>query len=338
MRTTTIVQRQPKGFSIQPITYPVMEEQIREASEKYMALAVDGVEDVDGLKRVHDSRMEVKKMRIAIEKRRKELKSDSLEYGRQVDSAAKHLTSLLEPVEKHLEHEEGIVEREKERLRQEAEKKRQQRIRERLEALRDVGHVALAEDVANLLPGQFDALLAKHTKEHAERAELERKAEEERRRVAEEQRKESEKLAAERAELERLRQEQEAAQAKIDAEKKRIADEEVEKVRQEEIRKREQAAAEKAKQEAEEKAKRDAEEEKLKVERAEAERMRIAAMRPDHAKLIDIADEILRIRVPEVSAGAHEAAFEILGVLKRASGDVRRIANSLVDTASRDQW
>ena len=318
------------GFSIQPITYPVLEEQIREAADRYMSLTVSGVDDTEGLKLVHDSRIEVKQMRIAIEKRRKELKADSLEYGRQVDKVAKALTSLIEPVEKHLEHEEGIVEREKERLRQEAELRRQQRIRERLEALRAVGHVALESDVANLVPSQFDALLAAKTKEHAERQELERQAEAERKRIAEEQRIEAEKLAAERQELERQRREQAAAQEKIEAEKRRIAEQEAEKTRQEEIKAREQAAAERAKAEAEERAKREAEELKRQQEQEEAERLRINALRPDHIKLLDVAEAVLRITIPEVSVGATDAARAIADVLIEAADDVKKIANGLL--------
>ena len=61
--------------------------------------------------------MVVKNHRVAVEKKRKDLKADALEWGRKVDAEAKRITVLLEPIEVHLQTEEDKVTKEKERIR-----------------------------------------------------------------------------------------------------------------------------------------------------------------------------------------------------------------------------
>ena len=71
-------------------------------SDEYLPLRIVDVKDVAGYKAVHQARMDVKGKRVAIEKVRKELKADALEYGRKVDAAAKRFVScepLLESID-----------------------------------------------------------------------------------------------------------------------------------------------------------------------------------------------------------------------------------------------
>jgi hypothetical protein len=129
--STALAER--RAFSIEPITYPVIAEKIGELSAAYMPLRVYGLSDTKGLKEVHDARMVVKNLRVNVDKRRKELKAASLEYGRQVDSAAKALTDLLEPIESHLQAEEDAVENEKARIKAEAEEAKRLKLQKRLD-------------------------------------------------------------------------------------------------------------------------------------------------------------------------------------------------------------
>ena len=98
-------------------------------SAEYLPLKVKGLDDREGLKKVHDARMVVKGKRIEVEKKRKELKESFLRFGQAVDGEAKRIFALLSPIESHLENEESIVEKEKERLRLEVEQKEQEKAR-----------------------------------------------------------------------------------------------------------------------------------------------------------------------------------------------------------------
>lgn len=128
---------------------------------------------------------ELRQLRVAIEKRRVELKADALKYGREVDRIAHELTSQIEAIETPLKAIKAHVDEEKARAKEAARAAEEARQRE-----------ALA----------------------AERAALEA----ERQRLADEAA-EREELARERAELEAARMaRQEAA---LEAERQRLANE-----------------------------------------------------------------------------------------------------------------
>jgi hypothetical protein len=95
--------------------------------EKYLTLTIEDLEDKEAFQKVHEARMIVREGRIQVEKIRKDLKADALEYGRRVDGEAKRLFKMIEPIEEHLKAEEQKIEDEKERIRvmhEQAEKKR----------------------------------------------------------------------------------------------------------------------------------------------------------------------------------------------------------------------
>ena len=52
---------------------------IAELRDRYMALKINGIEDREGFKAVHEARMVVKTKRVDVEKKRKELKADAME-------------------------------------------------------------------------------------------------------------------------------------------------------------------------------------------------------------------------------------------------------------------
>lgn len=436
----------PKAaFSIAPITFEATKEALEQLVGETSLLTVSGIDDKNGIATVREKRLEYKRLRISIEKRREELKAESLKYGQEVDGMARALTAIIQPEEKRLQHEEDIVKREQERLAKEAAEHREKMIRARLEMLSQLSYpgcqVYIVADVDLRDPKDWESLLANAREKKAayDKQEAERKAESDR--IAEQQRLEAEKLANERAEFERRqaeekqrrdavlfsmqqlleadplspmtfgeveamseeqfkaklielkarkrrrdddakaeqarldaqRKEQEAAQEKIDAENKRLADEAAE---------RERKAAERAR--VERMSKRcdvlqgivlrefsvddieplfkeaglpktgteigdatDREfndmvsavtvavasrklEETQRAEADERERQRLESLKPDHEKLLAVADAIQAIVVPEVSPEAEPIRQQIVDSIRYAANDVRGFAGELV--------
>lgn len=91
------------------IEYPVAMTVITDLQQKYAGLTICGVDDKAGLLAVDEARKEVKRLKIQVENRRKELKADALEYGRKVDAAAKTLSEPLEALEASLAGKQKLV-------------------------------------------------------------------------------------------------------------------------------------------------------------------------------------------------------------------------------------
>lgn len=264
------------------------EDQIAALGERYLALKIKDAKDKAGLDAVHKARMIVKNHRIAIDKRREELKADSIAYGRRIESEAKRLMGLLAPIEEHLLSEEKRVKDEEERIK-----------REKMEAER--------------LKAEAEARAAREAEEAriaAEREELERqraamRAEQERLDAI---RREQDAAAhAERERLAEIERKQREESARIEAEKKRLADAENERQRQIELEEAKRTAAEKARAETEARLKREQEEaEKIRIEaerRVAEETARAEAMRPDVEKIQAFAGTLRAIQFPEVTSG-----------------------------------
>lgn len=251
---------------------------IAEFREKYTGLAIT---DAESEKAVRKARSEVKRVRVAVEKRRKELKADALEWGRKVDGEAKRITALLTEVEQPLIDEIKRVEDEREaaeraKIEAELEAKRKAE-RERIEAEQK----------------------AERERVEAERAEMEA----ERQRIAKER---AEWAAARKAEAEaraaeqaRIEAEQAAQRAELEAERQKL---EAQRQEQERIE-RERLEREQAEREAKERAEREAAEAKAKAEReaaeakqreieAAAEAKRQEALRPDREKALKFAEKL----------------------------------------------
>jgi len=313
----------------QVVNYNVEEAAIAKMENDYMALTVKGLDDEEGFKAVHKARMVVKGIRIDVEKRRKALKADALEWGKKVDSEAKRIFNRIEPIETHLTKQEEVITKEQERIRAEKERKLQEAAQARCDTMARIG-VALSyaqsltmteDDFAPILAdalARYDAeqaLIAEEKRLEQERIETERKSREA----------EAAKLAEERAEIEKLRAEQDRIQkeeeAKLRAEREKIEAERraVENARHEQEHK---AAVEAAKKEAAEKAIREAKEqaEREAREKAEAERLakeeaaRQEALRPDKEKIIAYASKILTVPLPDVST---QAAKEFMKEIKK---------------------
>lgn len=205
----TFLATQPTG---QLVDYGITDDLIEIFKAKYGALTCD---TKDGYEQTRLAIGVLRGARGKIEKRRKELKADALEWGRKVDAEAKRVTAIIEEIEEPLVRNKltaddviAQTKRQKELAEQQAKELAERAQREADEAKRKA---------------EWDALAAERAAMAAEKA-----------RQEEEQRVLREQLAAERAEMERKRRafeiEEAQRKAKIEAqqqaERDRIAQEE----------------------------------------------------------------------------------------------------------------
>ena len=294
------------------VKFDITEAAIEKIKADYMPLMINGLDDREGYQAVHDARIIVKGKRVAIEKRRKELKEDSLAFGRAIDAEAKRITSHLTPIESYLESLEVAIDQEKEHIKKEKEALEQSKLQERVDECRKV-NLDLPLVVLKAL-SDFDYALAieeaKDKFEIAQEAEKKRIAEEEESKRL--QKIQLDRIAAEQAEIARIQAEKErelrAKQDAIDAENKRIKDEKMDKQRFA----AEQAELDQIKKDAEIKAIADerARAQKELDDKAEAElkakeeKEKIESERPDREKLIRFAEGLKAITFPTVKSEA----------------------------------
>lgn len=275
-----------------------------ELKEKYMSLKVSSPDDMENYIAAKEGHQEVKKLRVNIEKKRKELKEASLEYGRAVDTEAKRLTAKVLEIEDHLEAQRKVVEAEAERKRkekEEAERLEQERLKREEE-----------ERMAAVRREQEE-------KEAALKAESDR-IEAEKRKIEEE--KEKLKLAQDRAEQEK----KEAVEAVIRIEREKKEREEREARHKQEVEKAAKEAAEKAAILAEVKAKKEAAEKEAAEIKEKKEAARLEALKPDVEKLKVLARNIEAVQFPEMQS---EQAARIANETKQ---ELLKISNKLLNS------
>ena len=96
--TTEIAQDDPKFL---PTQMGVTDHKLRKLRKEYdpSNLPNEVVKGNDAYVQVHNKVMEITRVRTNIEKVRKDLKADALEWGRKVDAEAKRLTAQVEDIE-----------------------------------------------------------------------------------------------------------------------------------------------------------------------------------------------------------------------------------------------
>jgi chemotaxis protein histidine kinase CheA len=132
MMATETIDISPADAALQRFT--PTDTAIAAMAAEFMPLVIRGIDDAEGAKAVHSARMVVKSHRIQVEKVRKELKADSIEYGRRVDAEAKRIFSKLEPIESYLSEQEEAHQAEKERIKNAARIKAEQEAAAKAEA------------------------------------------------------------------------------------------------------------------------------------------------------------------------------------------------------------
>ena len=262
------------------VVFSVTDAGIAELEAKHRGLVVVHG-DKKGYLALTQAISEVRTARTDVEKRRKELKQDALDYGRLVDSTAKAITERLEAIEGPLKANKEQIDAENERIRKE---------KEEAERLRIAGIQSLIAVIANA-PAAFAAASTERLRQAIEKAEAmeisiaeyeeftQQATDAKTAAIAALNDLLTARIAADEAEAARI-----AEQARIDAERKaeaerlaaeqaRLAAERAEFDRQQAEARRQQEQAERARREAEaaEQAKRDAE---ARQQQAELDRQR----------------------------------------------------------------
>lgn len=93
--------------------------------EQAKTIVVTEDSQIEIMKQAKAMRLAMKEIRVNVEKRRKELKEESLNTGRAIDSIAKKLTGLITPIEEHLTAQEKYVEIKEMKRRSELKAKRE---------------------------------------------------------------------------------------------------------------------------------------------------------------------------------------------------------------------
>lgn len=290
-----------------------------EWEQKAKAIIVTDESQKDLMKQAREGRLFLKSKRVDVENKRKALKEQSLREGQTIDSIARILKNLIEPIEEHLEQQEKYAEI-KEAARKEALQAERIDILKPLNApysLYDLKNMAESDfnDLVNGLKAAIQSRIDAEKKAEQERIEREKAEAEERERI----RIENERLRAEAAEREKAMA---AERARLEAERK-AAEELARKEREESERKLMAEAAERekleaeirAKAESEAKAKRDAE-----IKAQEEERQQILAERrakraPDKNKLNELAAKIATIHFPDVKSEEAENILKNVKIL-----------------------
>jgi hypothetical protein len=308
----------------------ITDQAIAKMRASYLPLKIVDVKDTAGAAVVHQARMEVKNKRCEVEKVRKALKADSLEYGRKVDAEAKRITALLLPIEEHLDAQESIFEAEKERIRKEQLAKAEAAVKAKREAEEALIRAEQAKEEARLKAIR-DAEEAR-LKAEADRLAEERKAFEEKqaaaaaeaRKVREAEEARLRAIAEENARQARAEQEKLAAEArKLQEERERLAKIEADRLRAIEDERIRKEAAERAIKAEQERVAREAAEAKRRAEEEAEAKRRAEAARPTVEKLLSLANVVASVPHP----GLDEALdLRIRRVLNGAANEIREIA------------
>jgi len=259
------------------VKYSVTDEALAQYRKEFLPLTIKGLDDVEGYEQVREARLFIKAERVNVEKKRVELKEDSLRYGRAVDTEAKRITEAILEVENHLIAEQKKIDDEKAHIK--FEKEQREKLPARNALLAEVSAEISEAELLTLDDAAFAEVLNLLMAKKLEQQRIEQE----------------EKERALRAEAERIDAEKKAIeQQKLDAERDARHKAEVE----EAARK----AAEDARIQAEIDAKRKEDERIAAEAAAKAEAERIDAERPDTEKLYSFAGAFRAIPFPEVTS------------------------------------
>jgi hypothetical protein len=221
-------------ISREVVKFAMPDSAIAQLKEQFGGLAINGVEDREGYKKVQEAWRLVRSKRLEVEKKHTVLKADYLQIGRAIDGEKNRLVGLLKPLEnslgQKLEDIDAAIREEKER----EERERQQRLQGRVAELLENGmkfsgqYYTIGETISmdvvtlkNFTDPEYQYFLERVKTENKKildaEAEQKRLEQEERDRLIkqqEEQEAERLKLKAQREELQR--EQEQMKQARID--------------------------------------------------------------------------------------------------------------------------
>jgi hypothetical protein len=250
--------------------FAAFDAQASEWMAKAKTLVVTGADQKDEIKQAREARLALRKIRTEADKTRKELKAESLRYGKAVQGVYNFLEYKIKPIEDHLQSQEDFAKI--------AEQKRVDALRAERELLvNDLREfVGYGDDFGAMSQPSFDAVLASAKQQRADQIKHNEEAkaahEAEVLRQAEDQRKM-------RAENERLRSEAQAREAALKVERDLVAAEQKAAADAARIEREAAAAKARAEREAAEIARRKIANELAAAKRAQAEQdAKVAAL------------------------------------------------------------
>lgn len=290
-------------------------EQASRLAEGAKSIVIKDVTETGLMTQARKLRLEIKDIRIDVEKKRKELKEESLRKGKAIDGIANVIKYLIVPIEEHLQKQEDFVKEIEKAKVEELKEKRYQELKQfELEEI-DIECYDLGSMDEKLYKMTYDML--KNNYEHKKQQELEF----EKRRI-EEEKKETE--ARERIAVEnvKLKKEAEAREKEIQLEREKAEKEKA--VIQAKLKK-EAEAREKIQLEIENKRQQEL---KVKAEIEKAEKAK--SLLPDKHKLNELAINIVKIEMPDVQAdGAKGIIKEVINKLNDISSYIKKESYNL---------
>lgn len=291
-------------------------EQAGEVLSMHRNIVVKNEDDFASMAEAREKRLILKNVRVEVEKKRKELKEDSLRTGKAIDTVARFVKETIEPAEEYLQLQEDfskII----------AEQKKAE-----LKAIRVETLLSYTDDIApynidDMNDEQFNNLVATlKAQRELQMAEAKRVEDE---RIAT-QKAEAEAIEAQRQENERLKAEAEEREKK-QAELNKLAQLEQDRLRAEADK---NIAIERAKAEKLEQEKRDREEAEQRLKDMAEEAERQALLAPDKTKLVTFAQAIDTIRLTKLPAVKTKQAQDVVNVVEL---ELSKLFNLIMDKA-----
>jgi hypothetical protein len=293
---------------------------------EHKMIVVTKEDDFALMAEARSKRLALKDIRVGVEKKRKELKEDSLKTGKAIDSVAKFVKEIIEPAEAYLEQQEKFAEIKRA---ERAAKIKSERIEKLMQYTDDLSLYNLDEmtedqftGLLTTLKNQHEAKIAEQKKLEDERIAKEKAEAEERERIS----KENERLRkeAEEREIEAAKERKAAEQREADLRAEREAEQKAAQAKLDEERQKREAI------EAEQREER----QKAEIAKREAEEQeRNALLAPDKQKLNSFADALDIIRDTKLPAVKSKQAQDVLNIveeeLKKLSVRIKRASEAL---------
>ena len=201
-------------------------EKAQEWTDIAMSLVVTSEDQTREMKMARQARLALKDIRLAADKKRKELKEDSLRYGKAVQGVYNIIEGFITPLEEHLEKQEKFAEI------LEAERMAKLQLEREAEIMPYAEFVAMNTNLSGMPEDEYIKLLqygkTRMKERNDEIARIEREkieAEEKRQQEIERMRLENERIKAEAAEEMRVAEEMRLKEAAIKAEEMRVLQE-----------------------------------------------------------------------------------------------------------------
>lgn len=165
MNTDKTIQINPQRVSRHNLTLS----RINVIKDHSSTLTVNGVKDHAGLRKVVKTRKFIKRIRLNVEARRREINADMLREIRENNFAARFIINELKPSEKYLNNIEKEIANEKEAIKLEKKRLELERLQKRIDALAGFDVAVNIADIKDISDQEFSILLEKSKIDYLER-------------------------------------------------------------------------------------------------------------------------------------------------------------------------